>query len=727
MARRTLYGGLWKTVLVVLELINDIALRLNTEAADQGRDQVLRSESASAGFLAELEDDHALGVAWDAEVDADFDLINNLLHREFKREGVSPLSGAAIQGGIEVVSKVVLTGTVNYVIGGVQHSATDVEAVLQLGETTQAKYGAWRVMIDAQGVLSTQAATPNGTSGTMAFTTEEEALLSLCQIARTANTIDVGYLTILAASGGFTPQTDTPNDSSGAVDGHGYYTVTQPEIDNGLTAALGASVAIGSTATKYSVGSIDARTNGLEPAQVTGLTDVTFDDADTIADTKFGGWLIVTDLAKTGVYALASDGIADAVSAMTHASDAAVVTQLDVLREALPKVFTEVGHIRVQNAAGADPTTFTAATTALDGSEADISVIYTDRLSGAYDRTSLTQALAQSNAEAIPGAITAPLIATLTNTVVGSGGRVGVGMAVDGGSALDVQFDNAIYYQILGQTYFKDVDAAVDISTECAGTGDTVSAGLHGAMWMFVAADGSVDGENDKAAADYASAVLALAQYSIATNTLPVADHVPVGVIQVLESAGGGFTWGDDSITAETPTYYSFEGLPGIESAIASFALDAAAATVTYGAAVIVLGTGTRVTLTGKAALAFTGTTVVAVGKTGAYLLYALADDTEVLVTATSTANDLQAAKDVVRDLAPNPLMPLLGVIYVTARLNAFTPGTTNLDLNGVDTEFVTYGVTTNRQEHGRSSGSTFTPIDEVLHTSAPVGLARRP
>ena len=316
--------------------------------------------------------------------------------------------------------------------------------------------------------------------------------------------------------------------------------------------------------------------------------------------------------------------------------------------------------------------------------------------------------------------------AALTATATDSEGRVGVGMAVDA-SAQDVQFNNAIHYKIAGQTYYKDVDAAVDISAECVGAGDTVATSKAGALWMMVTTDGTVDGETDKAAQDYASAVLALAQYSIATNTLPVADHVPVGVIQVTEGGSGAFTWGTDSITAETETYYSFEGLPGIESAMASFALDAAAATITYGAVTFMLGTGVRVVATGKANVVFDDTTQVAVGKTGAYLLYALADDTEALVEVGAAYADLQTAKDAVRDLAPNPLMPLLGAIYVTARLNAFTPATTLLDLNGIDTEFVTYGVTTDRQEHGRSSGSTFTPIDEVLHTAAPPGQSRRP
>ena len=131
------------------------------------------------------------------------------------------------------------------------------------------------------------------------------------------------------------------------------------------------------------------------------------------------------------------------------------------------------------------------------------------------------------------------------------------------------------------------------------------------------------------------------------------------------------------------------------------------------------LGSGTRVVATGKANVAFEGTTVVAVGKTGAYLLYVLADDVEVLKTQGSAHADLQTAKDAVRDMAPNPLLPLIGVLYVTATLNAFTPGTTALDLNGIDTEFVKVGTGTNYLEYGRSSGSKHTPIDDLNFPNA--------
>ncbi len=307
----------------------------------------------------------------------------------------------------------------------------------------------------------------------------------------------------------------------------------------------------------------------------------------------------------------------------------------------------------------------------------------------------------------------------LSNDGAGSSGRTGCAIAIDA-SAEDVQFDNAFFYQINGQKYYKAVDAAVDISAECVANTDTVTAAGDGAFWMFVNTAGTVDGESNQATQNFDSPIEALAQYAIATNTLPPgSDDVCVGCIQILESAGGGFTFGPDSISAETQTFYSFEGLPGIESQLASFALDAAAATFTYGAADILLGTGVRVVLSGKANVVFDTTAAISVGNTGAYILYALADDTEYIIALGSAYSSLQVAKDAVRDHNRNPLMPVLGVIYITTRLNAFTPATTNLDAVGVETEFVINGTGANKLEYGRSGGSQHTPIDDISMANA--------
>lgn len=296
----------------------------------------------------------------------------------------------------------------------------------------------------------------------------------------------------------------------------------------------------------------------------------------------------------------------------------------------------------------------------------------------------------------------------------GTAGRTGMDMVIHGSNAENVKMDNAFFFQFNGQKYYAALNSEFDTSGSTANT-DTVTASGDGAFWVFVNTAGGFDAESNQTAQNFASPVEALSQYSIPTNTLPPGtDDVCVGVIGITEAAGGGFIFGPDSISAETQIFHSFEGLPGIESEMATFALDAAAATFTYAAADVVLGSGVRVVLSGKANVTFNSSTQVARGAVGAYLLYALADDTEACVTQSSTHADLQTAKDAIRDMTPNPLLPLIGVIYVVARKQAFTPNTTLLDATGIDTTFQIVGTGTNNLEYGRSNGSQHTPIDDI-------------
>ncbi|MCR4339255.1 MAG: hypothetical protein NUW01_05125 [Gemmatimonadaceae bacterium] len=569
MARRTLYGGLWKSFLVLCELVNDLIAQANTQEATQGSNQVLRSLAAAAGFDAEITSDHANSIVFDTEVKADFasyktvvDALKTLANdlRTYVSDQMLAIATITVSATAE---KFKTTTTAIYRIAGTHYTkaATDnlvfsaANTINTAGAATTAHWGVWLVQIDSAGTVSTK---PGGGLADQDYADEATAIAALPAVD--ASNIQLGYITV-----------------------------------QGL-----ASTAWTATTSNLTVG---------------------------------GG----------------------------------------------------AGNCTARNF---------------------------------YDLPAAAS-LPAAVTDSAPAAMTASPNSTLTAQSLGSDGRVGVGMVIDATPA-DVQFNNAIFYQILGQEYFKDVDAAVDISAECVGAGDTIAISTAGALWMFVAADGTVDGETDKAAQDYASAVLALAQYSIATNTLPIANKVPVGVISVVEGGSGTFTWGTDSISDETEVFYSFEGLPGIESELASFALDAAAATFTYGAVTLVLGTGTRVAATGKANVVLNDTTTTALGKTAAYLLYVLADDVEACVLVGAAYASVQAAKDAVRDLAPNPLMPVVGAIYVTARKIPFIAATTNFDAEGIDTEFVTYGVGTNRQEHGRSNGTTFTPIDDV--TFAAIG-----
>lgn len=305
------------------------------------------------------------------------------------------------------------------------------------------------------------------------------------------------------------------------------------------------------------------------------------------------------------------------------------------------------------------------------------------------------------------------------NDANGTAGIAGADIDIDDGGAQDIEANNGIFYMIGGATYYVATDAAIDISADFDGAGDTIATSGDGVMWVFVDTAGTYDGETNAAAQDYGSPVEALASYSIADNTLPISGKCPVGAVQVTEGGSGTFTWGDDSLSAETDTYYSFQGVPQVTSAMASFAAHTTTSQIAYGAATIRLGTGTVVTLTGKAGVSFAGTDAVSSGSIGAFGLYALADDTEALVTLSTDAGaNLNAARETVKALAPNPLLPLLGVVYVEAKKATFTAGTSLLDSAAYKVTYDTIGPGSNQFEVGRGGSAQFTALDSLFYVS---------
>lgn len=269
--------------------------------------------------------------------------------------------------------------------------------------------------------------------------------------------------------------------------------------------------------------------------------------------------------------------------------------------------------------------------------------------------------------------------------------QTAAGLSVDA-NAQDVETDNTVFVKFdSGMVYSVAATAAIDISALTA-AGDTVAINKYGALWVFVNAAGTVDVETSVATETSTSAIAALASYATSTNTLPpLATQVPIGVVYFLAD-GGAHTWGTTSITSQTETYVDFLGLPGVESAAASLALDAAAATFTYGATVVRLGSGVRIAATGKANATITGS-VVAHGDVGAWLLYILADDVEYAQQLGEDYATLAAAQEAVRDHNPNPYLAHYGTLYVENESGLdFTPGTTNLDATGITATFVTIG-----------------------------------
>ena len=104
-------------------------------------------------------------------------------------------------------------------------------------------------------------------------------------------------------------------------------------------------------------------------AQVAAQLTAAFDDADTVAVDKFGGWLLISDHAGTGTYLLAANGVAGAVSAMTYASQALVDTALDSVQDLLPLTMSPIARIYFENTKdGSEPATGTAGTDDWDDS-----------------------------------------------------------------------------------------------------------------------------------------------------------------------------------------------------------------------------------------------------------------------------------------------------------------------------------------------------------------------
>ena len=190
---------------------------------------------------------------------------------------------------------------------------------------------------------------------------------------------------------------------------------------------------MGTTPTNYSTGTKDVMVNGVRITQIAAEADKAFDDLDTIGQSQFGGWLIVTNLAQSATYSLAANGAAGAVSAMTYASSGAVQTALDNVCDRLPPMFCPVSQVIVtNNLAG----TWTAGTDDINGT--DGTAAWTDATVGTWDRTNTTGFDSHKiTRPTIPASVTAPLVATLSATTAITSGpaTLTAGTAITSGPA----------------------------------------------------------------------------------------------------------------------------------------------------------------------------------------------------------------------------------------------------------------------------------------------------
>lgn len=368
------------------------------------------SYDATETLIEELHDDHAVIKTLTDEVDDDLNTIGNYI--DFLQE-----PNGVIGGDFTIATTAAVTllgaGHVKYRINGEIFYA-DLDTTITLedsGDVVQNKYGAWRIMIDRTGAVTTQ-----DTGAQMAWDSAEDAMLNLAAVAPTANTATIGYFTVTdSGAAGF--NIGTTNTSGGTATGVVYHVRGPKNQVSGLHTALGASIAADAGASTWSSGTINVKRNGAYLAQIAAIVSQAVDDADTIATLNAGGWLLVTNLAGTGVYLLAADGAAGAVSAMTYADTAAVETALDTLCDQLPEVFVPIGKIVVDNASGG---LFTAGAT--NWNAADITTTCTDATVGTWDRTASTGFDSHKiNPPAVPAALAATNLATLASAKPASG------------------------------------------------------------------------------------------------------------------------------------------------------------------------------------------------------------------------------------------------------------------------------------------------------------------
>lgn len=262
----------------------------------------------------------------------------------------------------------------------------------------------------------------------------------------------------------------------------------------------------------------------------------------------------------------------------------------------------------------------------------------------------------------------------------------GIGLDIDAaGTVPDAETNTAVMVMFNGDPYLFGAQATIDLSAKTCG-GDTIAD--FGVIYVYAdlsTATAGTDAETPVTAqgAGITSALLAWGQLPPAP---PAAHLCLVGAI--LLDASSAFTIGTTNLDAATDTYFDFVGVPGVVKVLASLIIAASAnkEKFDYGAGSARLGTGTVIALTGETDHAL-GAGTVADGLFGAWVIWALADDSVVATQVAGNYNSLQAARDGVADMVEHPYLAYIGTIFIENKSGStFTADTTALDGAGITT-----------------------------------------
>ena len=370
-------------------------VRTLTDELKTDRTAMKTAADAVETLIEELHDDGGTRKTWEDEVDSDLDVINNYLASIGEQDGVIGGDYAIAEAADPDMQG---TGSIVYRIGGEVYFSDTLQALIApddpgATEVTTTNWGAWRVVIDRLGVVTTEG--PN----TAGQTTEEKALLHLGAVAQAANTVEIACFTV-HATGGYTPGAD---NISAETTSNVYYLRQPKNSASALFAAQGTALVAGDGLATVAVGVTSPKANGMRKATIAADATLALTDADTVTTTEAGGWILLTDLAGTGYVTLSSDGV-PGVTALTDTDAAGALTALNLLASRLPSVFVPVAHVIVVTSNAA---TFTAKSTFWNAT--DVATTVVDESFGAFDRTAAAAAFLsrESNPPAVPATVSA--------------------------------------------------------------------------------------------------------------------------------------------------------------------------------------------------------------------------------------------------------------------------------------------------------------------------------